>query len=128
LPADAVIEIQFRDAALTTSERRLIEVVDIDPGATSAELTRAMGWKAQSWHLHFGTMCRDRLATLIKPPPADSRPKDDGTPGDFYSGILCDYDEGTSGFALKPLARLALEAAGVLATAAPPAPTCRGAP
>ena len=118
LSDEALIEIQFRDE-LSTSEKRLVEVVDLAPGSTSAQLTRALGWKAQSWHLHFGTMCRQRLAPLIEPPPAWRRPRPDGTPGDFYSGILCQYDEHTGGFRLHQAARAALVAAGVLPAAAP---------
>jgi hypothetical protein len=116
LPDEALIEIQFRDRNLTRSERRLIEIVDHNPGATSAALTRALGWRAQSWHLHFGIMCHKRLASVIAPPHFDNLPKADGTPGDFYSGILCEFDAATSGFTLRSHARRALVAAGVLAT------------
>ena len=113
-PPEQLVEVMFRDAKLKAREKKMIEVLEEHPGATSAELTAAMGWRQQSWHLHFGTMCRDRLGRFIEAPPAPERPKPDGTPGDFFSGLLADYDDATSGFTLRPEARRALIAAGAL--------------
>jgi hypothetical protein len=118
MPLEALVVIAFRTDKVSVKERKLIEALDRNPGATSAALTSTMGWKSQAWHLHFGSMCRDRLADLIEPPVAENRSSDDEM-ASFYSGILADFDPETSGFTFKPEARRALVQAGVLPEVAP---------
>ena len=47
------------------------------------------------WHMHFGTMCKQREADLW---PADPATKRDGN---FYSGILADLDTNGNVFEAK---------------------------
>jgi len=108
------VKIAFRGKRVSVKEKRLIEVLDANPGATSAELARAMAWKGNtSWHLRFGTMCRDRLAPLVEPPISPEPGTEDETVP-FYSGILAAYDEASHGFTLHAPVREALVDAGVL--------------
>lgn len=94
-PSDRVLR-AFIAEPMSDTEERLISVLLDNPGSTSAELTEKLGWKAQSWHLHFGTMCANRGAYL-GPPEQASLPN-----GKFYSGILADFDENGSRFTMKP--------------------------
>lgn len=114
LPEATKIEIAFRDERLTATDRKLIEVLDRNAGATGAELTAAMGWRSQSWQLRFGTICRDRLAPLISTPAPENAADGDGRTTDSFAALLADHDQATSGFTLKQEARAALVAAGVL--------------
>lgn len=86
--AQRVVE-AFRAMPMTETERKLVQVLMDHPGSTSTELSRALGWGGQSWHMHFGTMCFLREAYLWPAPPSNR-------PGqDFYSGILADLEAGT---------------------------------
>ena len=63
----------FAGQPMTANERDLIKVLLDHPGSTSSELTRLLGWKAQSWHLHFGMMCAKRAPYLWPAPDAEHR-------------------------------------------------------
>ena len=86
----------FNAEPMTETEAKLIQVLLDHPGSTSSALTAALGWKAQSWHLHFGTMCFNR-STYLWPAPLSER-----RDGAFYSGILADFDDAASTFTMKP--------------------------
>lgn len=96
LPPEGRVIRAFKVKPMTETEEKLIRVLLENPGSTSTELTEKLGWKAQSWHLHFGTMCANRAAYLWPAPPAEVRD------GKFYSGILADLKEPENRFALKP--------------------------
>lgn len=94
-PAERVIK-AFKAEPMTDTERKLIQVLLDNPNSTSGELTKMIGWKGMSWHLHFGTMCANRGVYLGQPPKAT-------TPnGKFYTGILADFDNDKSRFTMKP--------------------------
>ncbi len=85
----------FTVQKMTETEARLIQALLDNPGSTSSALSRAMGWEAQSWHLHFGTMCFNRSTYLWPAPESERRD------GAFYSGILADFDDASSTFTMK---------------------------
>lgn len=74
----------FNHEPMTETERRLIQVLLDHPGSSSEGLSRALDWRAQSWHMHFGEMCKRRQARLW--PAAKSEIRDAA----FYSGILAE--------------------------------------
>ena len=86
----------FTVKPITETEAKLVQVLLDNPGSTSTALTQALGWKAQSWHMRFGTMCADRALYLWPAPNADHRN------GKFYSGILADLQEPENLFTMKP--------------------------
>ena len=86
----------FAIKPISETEVKLVQVLLDNPGSTSTALTQALGWKAQSWHMHFGTMCADRALYLWPAPNADHRN------GKFYSGILADLKEPENLFTMKP--------------------------
>lgn len=101
----------FTVKPITETEAKLIQVLLDNPGSTSTALSQALGWKAQSWHMHFGTMCAERAVYLWPAPNADHRD------GKFYSGILADLKEPENLFTIKPdvadaFARLGLRKRG----------------
>lgn len=67
---------------MTETEQGLVQVLLDHPGSTSEQLSRALSWGGQAWHLHFGEMCRRREARLW---PADRSERRDAS---FFSGIL----------------------------------------
>ncbi len=79
----------------TETERNLLQVLLDNPDETSQELSSKLGWGAQSWHLHFGTMCQKREHLLWDAEPAVVRNSS------FYSGILAIYSDGSHGFTMK---------------------------
>lgn len=85
----------FAAKPMTETEAKLVQVLLDNPGSTSTALTQALGWNAQSWHLHFGTMCAERALYLWPAPNADHRN------GKFYSGILADLKEPENLFTMK---------------------------
>jgi len=97
----------FTVKSMTETEEKLIQVLLDRPGSTSTELTQALGWKAQSWHMHFGTMCADRALYLWPAPDAETRN------GKFYSGILADLKEPENLFTMKPDVAAAFERLGL---------------
>ncbi|NBJ12570.1 hypothetical protein [Microvirga arsenatis] len=85
----------FRARPMTDTDRQVIQTLLDNPGATSKTLSEALRWGGQSWHLHFGKMCEARKEYLWPAPYAEHRD------ANFYSGILADYNEETSGFTMK---------------------------
>lgn len=104
-PAARVLK-AFRAEPMTETEEKLIRVLLDNPGSTSGELTEKLGWKAQSWHLHFGTMCANRGVYLGPPPPVEI------TTGKFYSGVLAELDD-ENRFTMKPDVAAAFEQLGL---------------
>ena len=105
-PAERVLK-AFTAEPMTETEEKLIRVLIDNPGSASGELTEKLGWKAQSWHLHFGMMCANR-GVYLGPPPAASLPS-----GKFYSGILADFDGDGNRFTMKPDVEAAFERLGL---------------
>jgi len=92
---------------ITPTEAKLIQVLLDNPGSTSTTLTQALGWKAQSWHMLFGTMCSKRALYLW---PAPDAPKRNSK---FYSGILADLKEPENLFTIKPDVAAAFDRLGL---------------
>lgn len=92
--AQRVVE-AFRVSPPSDNERKTIQALLANPGATSTELSRAYGHDSMIWQMHFGNMCKDRQAHLW---PAEKAEKRDGQ---FFSGILADYDPLSGGFAMR---------------------------
>ena len=74
----------FRMSPMSETEEKLFQVLLDNPGSTSTELSQALGWGGQSWHMHFGTMCASRAVYLWPAPKSEVRS------AEFYSGILAD--------------------------------------
>ena len=74
----------FRVSPMTETDAKVIQVLLDNPGSTSTELSRALAWRAQSWHMFFGKICANRAVYLWPAPRAEKRS------ADFYSGILAD--------------------------------------
>ena len=108
LPKAQRVAETFQRPAMTTTERAVVQVLLDHPGSTSSALSAALGWGAQSWHLHFGTMCFERRARLWPAPPAEKRD------ADFYSGILADFDPATASFTMNPDAAAGFAALGMV--------------
>ena len=107
-PMERIVE-AFRAKPLKEIERKVVQVLLDNPGATSPILTKKGGWTGKTaWHLRFGAMCKAREENLWPAEPAVTRP------GDFYTGILADYSEETHGFTLKPEALQAFAVLGLL--------------
>ncbi len=95
LPMARRVAEAFTAKPMTEKERDLVQVLLDHPGSTSKELSRALGWEAQSWHLHFGTMCQQRQGRLW--PAARAEKRD----ANFYSGILAELSPDNR-FTLRP--------------------------
>jgi hypothetical protein len=93
--AQRVIE-AFHAKPMKDGERTAITALLRHPGSTSAELSAAAGWRGNTWHLRFGTMCRDRAAALWPAPGSEVRD------AEFFTGILADFDKVDSRFTMKP--------------------------
>jgi hypothetical protein len=96
----------FENDVPSEAERKVLQAIMDRPGSTSAALSARIGYKGQTWHLKFGTMCAARQDVLG--PALDKRK--DGSP--FWTGVLCDFDEASSTFTLKPEAEEGLRAIG----------------
>ncbi|BCA59523.1 hypothetical protein [Sphingomonas sp. HMP6] len=97
----------FRANRMTPTDEKVIRVLLDNPGTTSAGLSTAMGWKAQAWHLHFGTMCFDRATYLwAGPVPAKGSKA-------FMSGVLADLETPGNRFTMKPEAVAGFAALGI---------------
>jgi hypothetical protein len=92
----------FRDAATTETEWKMLNALRDNPGATSADLSRQMGWSGRNaWHMKFGQFCH-RLEQFLGPAPtASNRDNADGGAAKFYIGLLAEFDDHTRGFTLK---------------------------
>jgi DICT domain-containing protein len=86
----------FTSLPPTETEQNLLQVLLDNPHETSQALSSKLGWRGQSWHLHFGTMCQKREALLWAAEPAVVR---DAL---FYCGMLADCSKGDSRFTMKP--------------------------
>lgn len=100
----------FRVNPMTETEAKVIQVLLDHPRSTSTELSQALGWGAQSWHMHFGTMCLNRAVYLWPAPQSDTRP------ADFYSGILADLSPDNR-WTIKPEVEAGLSELGLRARA-----------
>ncbi|MAI89315.1 hypothetical protein [Ponticaulis sp.] len=97
----------FSEKPASETEALVIKTLMKNPGSTSQELSKACGWKAQTWHLWFGTMCAERQAELWPAPPSESRPDKK-----FMTGILADLSADNR-FTMKPDVASAFEALGL---------------
>lgn len=97
----------FETLPPTETEIRLLRVLLDNPGTSSAGLSEKLGWGGQTWHMHFGEMCKAREAWLW---PAEKAEKRDGH---FYSGILAVFDPEGSRFTMKPEVAAALHEMGL---------------
>jgi hypothetical protein len=93
--ATRVVE-AFRANVMSGTEQKIVQVLLDNPGATSTNLSAAINWKAQSWHMHFGSMCGNRSDYLWATPIPAKRSST------FLSGVLATYDEASGGFTMKP--------------------------
>ena len=80
----------------------------VHPGSTSTELSQALEWGGQAWHMHFGTMCFNRAVYLWPAPKSEVRA------ADFYSGILADLSS-ENRWTMKPEVEVALSELGLRA-------------
>ena len=92
--AERVVE-AFRVAPPSDNERKAIQALLDNPGATSTVLSRAYGHDSMIWQMHFGNLCKDRQAHLWPAEKAENRD------GRFFSGILAEYNSSTSGFTMR---------------------------
>lgn len=99
----------FQTIEMTETDRKVVQALLNNPGASSPVLTKLLGWGNVAWQMHFGTMCRNR-EHLLGAAPYEAK-RDDK----FYTGLLCDYDHATSGFTLKPEAVAAFAQLGLAA-------------
>lgn len=99
----------FRVKPMSETEAKIIQVLLDNPGSTSTELSQALGWGAQTWHLHFGTMCANRAVYLWPVPKSEART------ADFYSGILADLSSDNR-WTIKPEVETALSELGLRAS------------
>ena len=92
--AQRVVE-AFRVAPPSENERKAIQALLSNPGATSTVLSRAYGHDSMIWQMHFGNLCKDRQAYLWPAEKAENRD------GQFFSGILAAYEASSSGFTMR---------------------------
>ncbi|BCG69372.1 hypothetical protein MesoLj113a_05300 [Mesorhizobium sp. 113-1-2] len=92
--ARRVIE-AFTHQPMSETERKIIQVLLDNPGLSSEGLSQKLGWGAQSWHMHFGEMCKKRETRLW---PAENAVVRNAA---FFSGILAEWAE-QSGWKMKP--------------------------
>lgn len=98
----------FRVDSMTDAEAKIIQVLLDHPGSTSTELSQALEWGGQAWHMHFGTMCFNRAVYLWPAPKSEVRA------ADFYSGILADLSS-ENRWTMKPEVEVALSELGLRA-------------
>lgn len=98
----------FRVNPMKETEAKIIQVLLDHPGSTSTELSQALGWGAQAWHMHFGTMCFNRAIYLWPAPKSEVRS------AEFYSGILADLSSDNR-WTMKPEVEAALSELGLRA-------------
>lgn len=112
LPNAARVIEAFGHLPMTDTEQKIVQVLLDHPGETSTGLSTLLGWDAQSWHMHFGTMCKRRETFLW---PADDAV---GRDTSFYSGILADLSEDNR-WTMKPDVVQAFAALGLHSQAEP---------
>ena len=84
LPKAQKVVQAFTVMPMTETERKVVQALLDNPGASSRELSQSIGWDGQAWDAHFGRMCGDREHLLW---PAEPYEKIEGR---FLSGILAD--------------------------------------
>ena len=104
--ATRVVE-AFRANVMSGTEQKVVRVLLDNPGSTSAKLSATINWKAQTWHMHFGTMCGNRSDYLWATPIPAKRSST------FLSGVLATYDEANSGFTMRPEAVVGFAVLGI---------------
>ena len=96
MPLSARVVAAFSAERMTLTDEKVIRVLLDNPGTTSAGLSKAIGWKAQAWNLHFGTMCFNRATYLwAGPVPAKGSKA-------FMSGVLAYLETPANRFTMKP--------------------------
>lgn len=109
MPLSARVAEAFRKQPPTPGEENVIRALLDNPHATSNELSRAYGHDSQIWQMHFGNMAKAREADLWPAEPATNRD------GNFYCGILADFDPNGSRFTMKPEVVAGFAALGITA-------------
>ncbi|MGR9144834.1 hypothetical protein ACU8MP_21095 [Rhizobium leguminosarum] len=100
----------FTAAPLTENQRKIVQALLDNPGATSTELSSAYGHPGSMiWQMHFGNLCKDRQSDLW---PAERSETRDAL---FYCGILADIERETSRFTMKPDAAVGFAELGLKA-------------
>ena len=110
------MQLAFALQNLTETEIRLLQALDSHPGKTSAEISRLMGWKGQSFHMHLGAFCQRRCSSHMKPPPSGPR-SSSGKEIPFWSGIIAEGESVARRWVwrgLKPPIRALLVDRGIL--------------
>ncbi|MER8898826.1 MULTISPECIES: hypothetical protein [unclassified Mesorhizobium] len=108
LPVARRVVEAFTHQPMSETERRITQVLLDNPGLSSEGLSQKLGWGAQSWHMHFGEMCKKREARLW---PADNAVVRNAA---FFSGILAEWSE-VSGWKMKSEVADAFSALGLKA-------------
>ncbi|MGV1834670.1 hypothetical protein ACQZ6C_07905 [Rhizobium rhizogenes] len=96
----------FKKLPPTDTEKGLLQVLLDYPDSSSEALSTAMKWRGQTWHMHFGEMCKKRESMLWPAEPAVVRD------GNFYCGILAHFDD-ENGWRFKPEVAEGLAAIGI---------------
>lgn len=87
----------------TETEWNLLDVLERNPGATSASMSAKLGWSGDGgWHMKVGQLCRRLDSFLGTAPTTHQRRQPDGSPAKFYTGLIADFDDETRGFQMKP--------------------------
>ena len=114
-PADRIVE-AFQAQPIKPTERKVVQVLLDNPGASSPVLTRLAGWTGRTaWHLRMAAMGKAREERLCAVDPNVAHP------GDFYIGLFADHSPETNGYTFKPEALQAFATLGLV-----PAPVAAG--
>jgi len=108
LPNAKRVVAAFQHVPMTETERKIVQVLLDHPGETSTGLSTLLDWRGQTWHMHFGEMCKKREVYLW---PADDAANRDAS---FYSGILAELSEDNR-WTMKPDVTQAFNALGLQA-------------
>lgn len=98
----------FEKVPPTETEAKVIQALMDHPDSTSTQLSQALGWGAQTWHMHFGNMCATREIYLWPAPKSELR-KDAKT----MTMILADLDTDGNTWRMKPEAAKVFIAMGL---------------
>jgi len=96
LSRDERIRKAFRDCPPDEMERRTLQVLLDNPGATGIELSRLCNWSEAAWRTHLILVCQRRRRILWP-----GGPEADETSGAMIS-VLVDYDPQRLTFRIKP--------------------------
>ncbi|MGR3760964.1 hypothetical protein ACUXV3_12660 [Roseobacteraceae bacterium NS-SX3] len=89
------LKASFARRPATDTEAKVIGILLRHPHETSSQLSRRLGWEAQTWHAHFGKACHAREDLLWAAPESSSRDER------FYSAILADFDNSSKTWKIK---------------------------